>query len=596
MHAIYLLLIAVLLFVLAYRYYSAFLAAKVLVLDATRTTPAMAHHDGQNYVPTNKWLLLGHHFAAISGAGPLIGPVLGAQFGYLPSYLWLLIGAVIAGAVHDMIVLFASTRSDGQSLLTIARRELGPVAGWLTAIFVLFLLIITMAGASIAVVNALFNSPWGVFTVGVTIPISLVIGIYLRCRRPGRTVEATIIGVALILAGVVVGAWIQQTPLGAWLTLSKAQLCLAIPIYSFLAAGLPVWLLLVPRDYLSSYIKVGTMLLLVGGMVLANPVLRMPAVTAFIHGGGPVIDGKVWPFLFIIVSCGALSGYHAVVCCGTTPKMVQQEGDIRTIGYGAMLVESIVAMTALIAVTVLPPGQYFAINSAPAQFAQLGMGNAGLAQLSQLCGEQLAGRPGGAAALAAGMANLFGGLGHRAQMMGYWYHFAIAFQALFILTLIDAGTRAGRYLLQEIGGTFCAPFKNTAWLPGVLLTSGLICGAWGYLLYGGSIATIWPLFGVNNQLLGVIALSIGTTLLVRAGRARYIIVTVPVLLFLLVTALAAGTANIAHYVQDGNWLLTGISVVLLILGILVIVSSIGTWVRLLHPPTPRIVDAPASVA
>ncbi|MCE5199226.1 MAG: carbon starvation protein A [Armatimonadota bacterium] len=581
MHAISLLIIASLVFALAYRYISAFLAARVLALDATRPTPAEVFNDEHDFAPTNRWMLLGHHFAAISGAGPLIGPVLAAQFGYAPGFIWMLVGAVVAGAVHDMIVLYASTRHDGKSLVGVARSELGPISGWLISVFMLFLLIITMAGASIAIVNALYKSPWGTFTVAATIPISIFIGIYLRWLRPGKIGEATAIGVSLIIAGVIGGAWIEHSFLGQWLNLSKEHLSLAIPIYGFLAAGLPVWLLLLPRDYLSSYIKVGTMLLLVVGMLVANPVIKMPAFTPFVNGGGPIIPGTVWPFLFITISCGALSGYHSIVCCGTTPKMVASETDIRMIGYGSMLIESIVAMTALIAVTVLPQGDFFAISTTPDVFRNMGMHMSQLPALSHATGEQLAGRPGGAATLAAGMANLFSGIGGRTHLMGFWYHFAIAFQALFILTLIDAGTRAGRYLLQEIGGTFYAPMKNTTWLPGVMLTSGLVCGGWGYLLYGGSISTIWPLFGVNNQMLGAISLTICTTILIKMGKRKYSWITLSSMLFLLVTSIAAGIANIRRYMHDGNTLLTVISVLLLIVGLLIIVDSVRQWKSLL---------------
>jgi len=582
-HAITLLVIAGLVFAIAYRYYSAFLAAKVLALDPGRPTPAVVHDDGQNYVPTNRWMLLGHHFAAISGAGPLIGPVLAAQFGYLPGYLWLLVGAVVAGATHDMIVLCASTRHDGQSLLGVARREIGPFSGWLSSVFVLFLLIIAMAGASIAIVNALSRSPWGVFTVGATIPISILAGVYLRYLRPGRIGEATVMGVALIVAAVLGGAVIPDTALGRVLDMSREELSIAIPLYSFLAAGLPVWLLLLPRDYLSSYIKVGTMLLLVAGMVMANPVLKMPAVTEFIHGNGPVIPGKVWPFLFITISCGAISGYHSIVCCGTTPKMVQSERDIRAIGYGSMLIESIVAMAALVAVTVLPVGDFFAISTPPEVFAGLGMQVQDLEEMSTQVGEQLAGRPGGAASLAAGMAKIFSGMGGGPRLMSFWYHFAIAFQALFILTLVDAGTRAGRYLLHEVGGRLWKPLGDATWLPGVAATSALVCAGWGYLLYGGSISKIWPLFGVNNQILGCIALAIGTTMLVRAGKARYAPATLLAMAFLLVTAFTAGYQNVVdNYLPAGDWLLAGLSVVLMAVGLAIIVDAVRNCIVLLR--------------
>jgi len=596
MHALVLLMIAALIYAIAYRYYSAFLAAKVLVTESERPTPAQQRNDGRDYLPTNRWVLLGHHFAAISGAGPLIGPVLAAQFGYMPGFLWMLIGVVLAGATHDMMLLFASVRHNGESMLGIAKRELGPFAGWITSIAVLFLVTITMAGASISIVNALERSPWGTFTVGVTIPISIFIGLYLKYLRPGKIVEATIIGVTLILAGVVFGAYIPQTPLGHLLTLNRQQLSIMIPTYAFLAAGLPVWLLLLPRDYLSSYIKVGTMVLLVVGMVVANPVILMPAMTKFAAGNGPIISGSVWPYLFITISCGALSGYHAIVCSGTTPKMVARETDIRLIGFGAMLIESLVALTALLTVTVIAPGDYFAINATPAVFANLGYQVSQLPLLSQLTGEQLAGKQGGATALAVGMTSVFNKITRQPVLISFWYHFAIAFQALFILTLIDAGTRAARYLLQEIGGHVCKPLRDHNWLPGVLATSGLFCLAWGYLLNGGTISTIWPLFGVSNQIIGGMALAIGTTMLIRAGKVRYCWTTVIPMVFLLITASYAGVSNILRtYLPAHNYLLTAVSALMLVMGVLVIGDAVRTWIGLLSAKQEQQTTAPAAV-
>ncbi|MDQ0286878.1 carbon starvation protein [Desulfofundulus luciae] len=585
MRALTLVIIAALVFILAYRFYGAFLAARVLALDPKRRTPAEAHNDGRDYVPTNRWILFGHHFAAIAGAGPLIGPVLAAQFGYLPGTLWILIGAVVAGAVHDMVILFASIRHDGQSLAEIARREVGNFSYWLASVAILFLLIIVLAGASVSVVNALFQSPWGTFTVGVTIPIALFIGIYLKWLRPGRIAEATVIGVILIILGVVLGPVIQHSALAPLLTFNKQQLSLMIAAYGFLAAVLPVWLLLVPRDYLSTYMKVGTMLLLAIGVIIVNPVLQMPAVTKFVAGGGPVIPGKVWPFMFITIACGALSGFHALVSSGTTPKMVRSEADILPIGYGAMLTEGFVALMALIAATVLPAADYFAINSPPEVFTKLGMQVQDLPVLSQLVSENLAGRPGGAVSLAVGMADIFSKIGGLRHLMGYWYHFAIMFEALFILTLIDAGTRVGRYLMQEIGGTIYKPLKDHNWWPGIILTSGIFTLAWGYLLYGGSISTIWPLFGVNNQLLGSMALAIGTTMLIRMGKARYAWTTFIPMVFLSATTITAGYQNIViNYLPKHNYLLAAISIIMLIMVILIIADSVRVWVKLLSPP------------
>ncbi|MQL53532.1 carbon starvation protein A [Desulfofundulus thermobenzoicus] len=588
MRGLTLVITAALVFILAYRFYGAFLAAKVLALDPKRRTPAEAHNDGRDYVPTNRWLVFGHHFAAIAGAGPLIGPVLAAQFGYLPGTLWILIGAVVAGAVHDMVILFASVRHDGQSLAEIARREVGNFSYWLASVAILFLLIIVLAGASVSVVNALFQSPWGTFTVGATIPIALFIGAYLKWLRPGRIAEATVIGVTLIILGVVLGPAVQHSALAPLLTFNRQQLSVMIAAYGFLAAVLPVWLLLVPRDYLSTYMKIGTMLLLAVGVIVVNPVLQMPAVTQFVAGGGPVIPGKVWPFMFITIACGALSGFHALVSSGTTPKMVRNEADILPIGYGAMLTEGFVALMALIAATVLPAADYFAINSPPEVFAKLGMQVQDLPVLSQLVSENLAGRPGGAVSLAVGMADIFSKIGGLRHLMGYWYHFAIMFEALFILTLIDAGTRVGRYLMQEIGGVFYKPLKDHNWWPGIILTSGIFTLAWGYLLYGGTISTIWPLFGVNNQLLGSMALAIGTTMLIRMGKARYAWTTFVPMVFLAVTTITAGYQNIViNYLPKHNYLLAAISAIMLIMVILIIADSVRVWFQLFSGRKPE---------
>lgn len=588
MHGLTLVIIAALVFVLAYRFYGAFMAAKVLALNPGRSTPAETHNDGRDYVPTNRWMLFGHHFAAIAGAGPLIGPVLAAQFGYLPGFLWILIGAVVAGAVHDMVILFASVRHDGQSLAEIAKRELGTFSGWLASIAILFLLIIVLAGASVSVVNALFQSPWGTFTVGVTIPIAIFIGAYLKWLRPGRIAEATIIGVTLIIAGVLLGPAIQHSSLAPYLTFNKQQLSLMIAVYGFLAAVLPVWLLLVPRDYLSTYMKIGTMLLLAIGVIIVNQVLQMPPITKFVAGGGPVIPGKVWPFMFITIACGALSGFHAMVSSGTTPKMIRNEADIKPIGYGAMLTEGFVAIMALIAATVLSPEDYFAINSAPEVFAKLGMKVQELPVLSQLVAEDLAGRPGGAVSLAVGMAHIFSSIGGLKHLMGYWYHFAIMFEALFILTLIDAGTRVGRYLMQEIGGVVYKPLKDHNWWPGILLTSGIFTLAWGYLLYGGTISTIWPLFGVNNQLLGSMALAIGTTMLIRMGKVRYAWTTFVPMVFLAITTITAGYQNIViNYLPKHKYLLAVLSAIMLIMVILILIDSVRTWIKLLSRNAPE---------
>ena len=578
MNGLYLVLISALVLSLCYRYYGAFIAAKVLALDPKRPTPAVVHEDGHDYVPTNKWVLFGHHFAAIAGAGPLVGPVLAAQFGYLPSMLWILIGACLGGAVHDMIILFASIRHDGKSIAEIAKEEIGQSAGLAAAIAVIFILVITMAGMGIAVANALFNSPWGAFTVGATIPIALFIGVYMRYLRPGHIGEASFVGVVMVIAAVVGGAWIQHSSWAPFFTLSRVQLDIILPLYGFVAAALPVWLLLAPRDYLSTYMKIGTIGALALGIIIVQPQIHMPAVTSFIGGGGPVVPGPVWPFVCITVACGAISGFHSVIATGTTPKMLTNESEILPIGFGAMLAESFISVMALIAATSLIPADYFAINSVPETFAKLGMNVQELPMLSQMVGENVAGRPGGAVSLAVGMAHIFSQIPGLGEFMSFLYHFAIMFEALFILTIIDAGTRVGRYLLQEVGGLIYKPLGDANWTPGVVFTSALISFAWGYLIFGGSIASIWPLFGLSNQLLASMALAIGTTMLLRMGKVKYIWVTLAPLCFMLVTAVTAGFYNIFEfYLPKGQMLLAGASVIMMVLILFVIVDSVKVW-------------------
>ncbi|TCL35541.1 carbon starvation protein [Anaerospora hongkongensis] len=581
MNGIYLVIIAALFLTLAYRYYGAFMAAKVLALDPNRPTPAVVKNDGRDYVPTNKWVTFGHHFAAIAGAGPLVGPVLAAQFGYLPGTLWLLIGAVAAGAVHDMIILFASVRHDGMSVAEIAKKEISKASGLATSIAVLFILIITMAGLGIAVVNALYDSPWGTFTVAATIPIAIFVGLYLRYIRPGRIGEGSFIGVTLVLAAVFVGPWVQQSALAPYFTFTRGQISIMMAIYGFVAAALPVWLLLAPRDYLSTYMKIGTILALAIGIIIVRPEIHMPALTPFIHGGGPIIPGPVWPFMFITIACGAISGFHALIGTGTTPKMLANEAEIRVVGFGGMLVESFVALMALIAATSLIPADYFAINTTPAVFNTLGMKIEELPILSQMVGENVAGRPGGAVSLAVGMAHIFSKIPGMSSLMSFWYHFAIMFEALFILTTIDAGTRVGRYLVQELGGMVYAPLKNVHWTPGIIFASAAVSLAWGYLLYGGSISTIWPLFGVANQLLASMALAIGTTVLYRMGKGKYAWTTIVPMSFLAVTTVAAGYMNITtNYLPKNNYLLAGASAVMIVLVIFVIGDAIRTWLAI----------------
>ena len=474
MNALPLLIVSLCVVAIAYRYYSAFIAAKVVVLDDARITPAHLLKDGQNYEPTNKWVLFGHHFAAISGAGPLIGPVLAAQFGFLPGFLWLVIGVVVAGAVHDFTVLVASIRRNGRSLAEIARNEISPLAGIVGSIAILIIIEIAMAGLGVTVVNALRESPWGTFTIAMTIPIALFVGLWMYRIRPGKIAEASIIGVIGVVASVVIGSRIPGSFLAPWFTLSREGIIIAMAIYGFLASVLPVWLLLCPRDYLSSYMKIGTLAALVVGVFVVHPDLRMPAVTEFIHGGGPIIPGKLFPFLFVTIACGAISGYHSLVASGTTPKMLNKESDARMIGYGAMLVEGMVGIIALIAACSLEPSDYFAIYLTPEKFAALGMHPVNLAELSREVGEVVAGRPGGAVSLAVGFAQIFTGIPGMRPLMSFWYHFAIMFEALFILTTIDAGTRVARFLFQEYVGKIWKPLERTHWIPGTILSTGIL--------------------------------------------------------------------------------------------------------------------------
>ena len=535
-------------FALGYRYYSAFLAAKVLVLDDRRTTPAHEYEDDHNYVPSPKWVLFGHHFAAIAGAGPLVGPTLAAQFGFAPGFLWILLGAVFAGCVHDFTVLVASVRHKGHSLAHIARSEAGPWAGLVTMIALLFILLVTLAGLGIVVVNALSNSPWGVFTIAMTIPIAIVMGLLMFKSSPGqiRIAAPSALGVVLLIASVIGGRWIAGSSAAAVLTFNAHQITILMAIYGFVASVLPVWFLLEPRDYLSTYMKLGTIAVLIVGVFVVHPNVQFPLVTQFVHGGGPIIKGRLFPFLFVTIACGAISGFHSLISSGTTPKMLDKETDARTIGYGAMLCEGTVAVLALIAATSMYPGDYFAINTAPGVFAKLGMHTVNLDLFSQEVGEQLVGRTGGAVSLAVGMAQIFRGLPGMHTLMGYWYHYAIMFEALFILTTVDTGTRVARYVMQELVGKVYKPFADTRWWPGTLAATTLVVLAWGYLIYTGNITTIWPLFGTGNQLLATIALAVCTTFLVNMGKTGYAWVTAAPMCFVAVTTLTAGVQGIKH--------------------------------------------------
>ena len=544
MHAFPFMLGALCVLAIAYRYYSAFLAAKVAVLDETRVTPAHRLNDGHKYYPTNRWVLFGHHFAAIAGAGPLIGPVLAAQFGFLPGFLWLMIGVVLAGAVQDFVILFASTRRNGKSLAEITREEVGPVAGTVAGVTILFVVVIALAGLGLAVVNALRESSWGVFAIGSSVPLAFFMGFYLYRFRPGKIFEATLIGVIGLTAAVMAGHFVPGTRLGGWLTLSPTSITIAIALYGFIASILPVWMLLCPRDYLSSYMKLGVVAFLIFGLLWVNPPLHQPLLSSFASGGGPIIPGKLFPFVFTTIACGAISGFHALVASGTTPKMVDNERDIRMIGYGAMLLEGLVGITALIAASALYPADYFAINVSAAKFATLGMEPVHLEHLAAQVGENVAGRTGGAVSLAVGMAQIFSGLPGMSRLMSYWYHFAIMFEALFILTTIDTGTRVARFIAQEFLGKIYKPFEKTDWMPGTIVSSALVVFAWAFFILTGSISTIWPMFGVANQLLATIALSVGTTVIINQGKARYAWVTILPLSFVSVTTLTAAWQNI----------------------------------------------------
>jgi carbon starvation protein len=705
----------------AYRYYSAFLAAKVAALDDSRPTPAHVYNDGQNYDPTNKWVLFGHHFAAISGAGPLIGPVLAIQYGYMPGLLWLVAGVCLAGAVQDMLVMAASVRRGGKSLAEIARTELGPRAAILVSVAILFIVIIALAGLGIVVVKALggesvilapstrvllapgtlpharpgdaglyeiperakvlhpgqsaeeavewgnafmlrvpasgdlppdqdgridvpagteliiAGSSWGMFTIACTIPIALFVGLYMYRIRKGKVVEASIIGAVAVLAATVAGSWIPDSPLRGFFSLSRGQTTLALTGYGFVAAVLPVWLLLCPRDYLSSFLKIGTIALLVVGLLIANPVLKAPPINTEFLEGGPTFKGPLFPFVFICIMCGAISGFHALVASGTTPKMIDRESHIRTIGYGAMLMEGLVGVVALLAAASLDPvRQYYKINvpiteegryeaelrrldatlradpmhrAAVLDPHQLPVADRDLAELERLVGgESLRGRTGGAVTLAVGMAVIFTDALHRVGIaiegfVKYWYHFAIMFEALFILTTIDAGTRIARFLLQEALGKVVPKFERTDWLPGALLTTLLVTAGWGILVQSGSISTIWPMFGIANQLLAVMALGLVTTLLVNSGRARYAPVTLAPMLFVTATTMTAAAQLVGIQFPDmirsgkvlTGWLNIGLTLFVVLCVLLLLLMAVARWIAALagmNPPKPVRVGEP----
>ncbi|MDO5692972.1 MAG: pyruvate/proton symporter CstA [Pseudomonadota bacterium] len=564
-NALWVVVAAVCVYLIGYRFYSKFIAEKVLALDATRMTPAWRHNDGLDYVPTNKYVLFGHHFAAIAGAGPLVGPVLAAQMGYLPGMLWILAGVVFAGAVQDFMVLFVSTRRDGRSLGDLIKSEMGPVAGVIGLFGTFMIMIIILAVLALIVVKALTHSPWGTFTVVATVPIAVFMGLYMRYLRPGRIGEISVVGFILLILAIYLGGLVARDPVWApYFDLSGVQLTWALIGYGFVAAVLPVWLLLAPRDYLSTFLKIGTILGLALGVMLVAPSMQMPALTRFIDGTGPAWSGNLFPFLFITIACGAVSGFHALISSGTTPKMLENETQARLVGYGGMLMESMVAIMALIAACVIDPGVYFAMNSpaavigtTPEQAAQVinGWGFAVtpdvLVQAAKDVGENsIISRAGGAPTLAVGMAyilhQVIGGEG----MMAFWYHFAILFEALFILTAVDAGTRAGRFMLQDLLGNFMPALKRTDSLPANLIATAVCVALWGYFLYQGvvdplgGINTLWPLFGIANQMLAAIALTLCATVLFKMKKERYAWVAIVPTLWLLVTTMYAGALKI----------------------------------------------------
>ncbi|MBK5291958.1 MAG: carbon starvation protein A [Acidobacteriia bacterium] len=552
-------------YLIGFRFYAKFIAAKVMALDDTRATPSERLRDGHDFEPTNKWIVFGHHFAAIAGPGPLVGPTLAAQFGYLPGTLWIIVGAVLGGCVQDFVILFCSIRRNGKSLGQMAREEIGKVGGFTALITVLLIMIILLAVVALVVVNALKGSPWGTFTIAATMPIAVFMGIYLRYLRPGKVLEVSVLGFLLVMGSIFLGEAVAHSSAWApWFTLSGMALALCVIVYGFFASALPVWLLLAPRDYLSTFVKLGVVLMLGVGILFVRPELQMPALTRFVDGTGPIFAGKVFPFCFITIACGAISGFHSLISSGTTPKMISKEWHAWPVGYGSMALESFVAIMAMIAACVLDPGVFFAVNSpagivgATPDLAAATISSWGfpveastMAALAKDVGEEsLFYRTGGAPSLALGMAHIFAQSGGGRAILGFWYHFAIMFEALFILTIIDAGTRVGRFMLQDLLGHFHPKLGQTGWMPGVIGASGAVVLAWGYFLIQGvldplgGINSLWPLFGIANQLLAAIALCVATTILVKMHRARYMWITCVPLAWLVVVCYTAAWQKI----------------------------------------------------
>ncbi|MFO0705675.1 MAG: carbon starvation CstA family protein [Nitrospira sp.] len=587
-NGLWLVVAAACIYVLAYRFYGRWIAKQVIELNNRHVTPAVRLNDGVNFHPTNKVVLFGHHFAAIAGAGPLLGPVLAAQFGFLPGFLWLVIGAVLAGAVQDFIILVASMRRNGRSLPEIAHDELGSVTGTATAVAVLFIVVVALAGLGFAVVNALYHNAWGTFTIAMTVPIGFIMGFYLQKFRPGAVAEVSILGLVLLLAAVLVGRVVGQSSFASWFEYERSTLVWLLAGYGFLASVLPGWMLLVPRGYLSTFMKLGVVFLLGFGVILMAPTIEMPRMTMFAAGGGPIIPGTLFPFLFITIACGAVSGFHSLVSSGTTPKMIEQESQA-VVGYAAMLLESFVGVMALIAASVLIPGDYLAINTmlSAETLTSMGFAPARIAELSQLVEVDVAGRPGGAVSLAVGMASIFSALPGMSGLMAYWYQFALVFEALFILTTMDTGTRVARYLLQEMGGRVYAPLRQINWWPGVLASSGVVVGAWAYLIGTGSISTIWPMFGAANQLLGTLALCIGTTVLIKMRKSPYLWVTAVPMVFVGLITLTGSYEMFWMFLKKASALASGqafalyldavLVALVAVLGVIVLSDSLRQW-------------------
>ncbi|WP_184874049.1 carbon starvation protein A [Chryseobacterium sp. G0240] len=590
-NALTLIFASILLFAIAYRFYGIFIANKVLRLNDQHTTPAVEFADGKDYVATNKNVLFGHHFAAIAAAGPLVGPVLAAQFGYLPGALWILIGCVLGGGVHDMVVLFASVRHKGQSLATIASKEIGKATGTVAGFAILFILILTLAGLSLACINAMHEASWSLFTVVITMPIAVIMGLIMRYKK-NSVLFASILGGILLIAGIIGGHSLMQNPtinnLFSW---DIKTISVAIPLYGFLASVLPVWLLLVPRDYLSTYLKIGTIIMLAVGVIVIHPTVQMPALTAFINGGGPVIGGPVLPFIFIVIACGAISGFHAVIATGTTPKMLNKEREILFVGYGAMLVEGFVALMALIAACTLMPGDYFAINTPKESYdafltAHPALHGVDIDYYSQKIGIDLHGRTGGAVSLAVGMAHIFNKIPYMDQLTAYWYNFAIMFEAVFILTAIDAGTRVGRFFLQEMLGSVIPKFNDKNWVPGIIISSILFTFAWGYLVYTGNVSSIWPLFGISNQLLAACGLIVCTTMLIRMNRGKYALCAAIPGVFMAGITFWAGYIQVTTiYLPKEQYLLATLAITAMLLMLIVFIGAFRKWYELLKIKT-----------